>query len=225
MSSSYIYKMLGSSPARPMQQHMVRTLACVSELAPLFAAVADDDDAAIRASHDRIIQLKREADTLKRQLRLQLPKGKFLPVSRRDLLGLLAMQDLLASRARDISAILSERAMHIPAPLCEPLLALVRESIAASTRAHEIIDELDGLLEQGLPGTELRLAKKLIRALNDIEDEIDLRQHRVRSALFSCEDSLGAVDLMFLYQISQWVGELADIAQRIGGRLQLMLSK
>jgi len=30
---------------------------------------------------------------------------------------------------------------------------------------------------------------------------------------------------MFLYKIIEWVGEIADQSQRVGGRLELMLAK
>ncbi len=39
------------------------------------------------------------------------------------------------------------------------------------------------------------------------------------------EDGLNPVDIMFLYKILEWVGGIADQAQRVGARLEVMLSR
>lgn len=225
MSSDYIYKMLGSSPIRPLQQHMALTLSCAGELIPFFAAALINDTETAQLHYLAIIKLKAEADTLKRQLRLQLPKGKFLPISRRDLLGLLAMQDRLSNRSREICSIIFERNMIIPEAMGDSMLAFINASVSAPIRAKEIVDEFDTLLNNGTGGPELRMAKKLIRTLNDIEDKTDPLHTNARSLLFQCEQSMTPLNAMYFYKILNLIGELTDITQRIGSRLQLMLSK
>ena len=39
------------------------------------------------------------------------------------------------------------------------------------------------------------------------------------------EVELPPVDVIFLYQIIDWVGDLADRAQRVGSRLQLLVAR
>ncbi len=39
------------------------------------------------------------------------------------------------------------------------------------------------------------------------------------------EKTLNPIDVMFLYQIIEWVGDLADIAERVGARLEIMLAR
>ncbi|HBP75141.1 MAG TPA: phosphate transport regulator, partial [Alcanivorax sp.] len=36
---------------------------------------------------------------------------------------------------------------------------------------------------------------------------------------------LPPVDVIFLYKIIEWIGDLADRAQKVGGRLQLLLAR
>jgi uncharacterized protein Yka (UPF0111/DUF47 family) len=50
-------------------------------------------------------------------------------------------------------------------------------------------------------------------------------QVTIRQDLLDIEDSLNPVDVIFLYQIIDWVGELADIAERVGARLEIMLAR
>ena len=49
-------------------------------------------------------------------------------------------------------------------------------------------------------------------------------QVEVRQQLFAVEKDYHAIDMMFLYKIIEWTGELADRAQRVGGQLQVMVS-
>jgi uncharacterized protein Yka (UPF0111/DUF47 family) len=49
-------------------------------------------------------------------------------------------------------------------------------------------------------------------------------QSRIRHQLFEIEKDLPPVDVMFLYRVIELVGEIADLAERIGHRLELLLS-
>ena len=54
---------------------------------------------------------------------------------------------------------------------------------------------------------------------------LDDMQISLRRKLRQIEASLNPIDVMFLYKIIEWVGELADIAERVGSRLELMLAR
>ena len=46
----------------------------------------------------------------------------------------------------------------------------------------------------------------------------------VRRRVFDIEKDLPPVDVIFLYQVIELVGEIGDMAERIGRRLELLLS-
>ena len=46
----------------------------------------------------------------------------------------------------------------------------------------------------------------------------------MRSALFEIEKTLDPIDAIFLYEVIQLTGEIADMAERVGRRLELLLS-
>jgi predicted phosphate transport protein (TIGR00153 family) len=50
-------------------------------------------------------------------------------------------------------------------------------------------------------------------------------QIKLRRQLREIENEMNPVDVMFLYKIIEWVGDLADIAERVGSRLELMLAR
>ena len=65
----------------------------------------------------------------------------------------------------------------------------------------------------------------MLEKLDAIEQDTDEMQIKIRQELRTIEGELNPVDVMFLYKIIEWVGELADIAERVGSRLELMLAR
>ena len=64
----------------------------------------------------------------------------------------------------------------------------------------------------------------LIEELDQIETDTDTRQADLRSALCVIESSLEPVNVIFLYWVIELTGEIADMAERVGHRLELLLS-
>ncbi|HIX61981.1 MAG TPA: DUF47 family protein, partial [Candidatus Halomonas stercoripullorum] len=66
---------------------------------------------------------------------------------------------------------------------------------------------------------------ELIEELHTLERKADQQQVEIRRLLFHLEDRLKPVDVVFLYQIIDWVGELSDRAERVGSRLQILTTR
>jgi hypothetical protein len=49
-------------------------------------------------------------------------------------------------------------------------------------------------------------------------------QAKLRARIFAIEDELKPVDVMFLYRILELTGDVADRAESVGHRLELILS-
>lgn len=225
MVRTTISSLFGVSPIRPLQRQMAAVIDCVQTLKPFMtAALAGDWDEA-RAQQARIAQLERDADKLKREMRLQLPNSLFMPVSRRDVLEVLTSQDKIANRAKDIAGLITGREMAIPPPLSQLFVDYLERCIDAALQAQAAINELDELVETGFRGGEVDLVHSIIRKLDEIESDTDKIQVRVRAELFKRETELPPVEVMFLYRVIDWVGDLADLSQRVGSRLELMLAR
>ena len=225
MIHTTISNLFGSSPVKPLQAHMAKVSACVAEVAPFFEAVLVEDWDRAASLQAKIADLEREADKLKRELRLKLPESLFMPVPRRDLLEVLTAQDKVANRAKDIAGRVLGRRMAFPESIREGMLEFVKRCIDATAQAQTVINELDELVETGFRGNEVQLVESLIKKLDAIESDTDKMQVRIRAELFKVEDKLPPVHVMFLYQIFDWVGDLADLSQRVGSRLELMLAR
>jgi hypothetical protein len=225
MPTNPFISLFGRSPIKPMQQHMAKAHECAACLVPLFTAVVASDWAMVEQIQQQMTRLEMEADVLKKGVRRNLPKSLFLPVPRSDLLELLSVQDKVANRAHDIAGMMLGREMQIPEAVSTLMLTYVQRTVDASAQALKAMNELDELLESGFTGREATLVEALIAELDAIEHETDQLQIAVRRALFKVEKELPPVDVMFLYQIINWIGEVADRAQRVGYRLEQLLAR
>lgn len=225
MARSTISSLFGSSPVKPLQTHMASVQACVTELVPFFKAVIKEDWKEARVHQKKIAKLEGEADKLKRKLRLHLPKSLFMPISRRDLLEVLTMQDKIANKAKDVAGLIIGRKIILPEPLHDAFLEYVARCTDASAQAQTAINELDELIETGFGGKQMELVESMITTLDSIEGDTDKIQVKIRSVVFAKEKEMNPVEVMFLYKVIDWVGDLADLAQRVGSRLELMLAR
>ncbi len=223
--SSTIANMFGKSPFKALQGHMRVVLECAREIPPLFEALAAADQESVIATKDRIFAKEAEADRIKNDMRGALPRSLFMPVDRRDLLEVLQMQDSIADTAQDIAGMLVERRMEIPDFMQEPMLALARRSIDACEQSEKIIDELDELLAMGFRGREANRVEAMVEELNLIEDDTDELGIELARHLFEHEDELKPVSVMMWYQLIEWVGDLADYAEKVGDRLRLLIAR
>jgi predicted phosphate transport protein (TIGR00153 family) len=217
--------LFGQSPFKALQRHMRVVLECMREIPPLFEALAAGEQDRVRALKDRIFEVEAEADTIKNELRSHLPKSLFMPVDRRDLLEVLQMQDSIADTAQDIAGLLVERPMELPDFLKEPFLALARRCVDACEQSGKIIEELDELLAMGFRGREATRVEEMVEELNRIEDETDQLGLELTHRLFEHEDEIKPVSVMMWYQLIQWVGDLADFAEKVGDRLRLLIAR
>ena len=148
-----------------------------------------------------------------------------MPVDRTDMLELLTQQDKLANLAKDIAGRVYGRQLVIPEALQPNFLAYVQRCLDAADQAQKVINELDELLETGFKGREVTLVAEMIHQLDVIEDDTDAMQIELRQQLMVIESDMNPIDVMFLYKILEWVGGIADQAQRVGARLEVMLSR
>ena len=222
--ANMLANIFGSSPVFPLEKHVDIAYRCAKELHGFFAAVVKGDWDKAAEGRANIEKYEHEADDLKKEIRLHLPKSLFMPVPRQDLLELLLVQDMIANRTKDVSGIVFGRKMQIPPEISEQFLEFVDRNIDAAKQARKSVRELDELFTVGFRGAEATLVEGMIEKLDRIETETDNMQAALRSALFEIESTLDPVNAVFMYQVIELTGEIADMAERVGRRLELLLS-
>ena len=222
--TNVLANIFGSSPVQPLEKHIDISYRCAKQLRSFFAAsIAGDWDAAT-AARTEIESLEHQADDLKKEIRLNLPKSLFMPVPREDLLELLLVQDKIANRTKDVSGLVLGRRMRVPEQIAEQFLEFVDRNVDAAKQARKSVRELDELFTAGFRGAEVELVTALLEELDRIETDTDDKQQALRASLYQIEDTLNPVDAVFMYQVIERTGEIADMAERVGRRLELLLS-
>ena len=223
--SSPLSVLFARSPIQPLQDHVLKVYECTQALKPFMQAVfAENWDEVLRLQKE-ISNLENVADDMKRSIRLNLPKGLFMAVDRRDLLDLLSRQDRIANKAKDIAGVITGRSLIFPQSLHADMNIYLDRCIEACHFALKAINELDELITAGFKGQESRLVEKLIDQLDQIEHDTDKQQIKLRAKLLKIEKDLPPIDVMFMYESIDWMGGLADNAQLVGDRLELMVTR
>jgi uncharacterized protein len=217
--------LFGKSPIRPLQEHMSVVTACTVRLENFLAATYRDDWDAAEAEFNEIRELEHQADDMKKEFRRNMPNSLFMPVPRTDLLDLITLQDKVANTARDIAGIMLGRKMRVPDLLREDFSAFLASAIHVASQAQVAINELDELLESGFKGREVEIVTDIIQQLDSREMTADDNERNIRHKLLTIENDMRPLEAIFLYNIIEKIGDLANRAQRVGSRLQLLLAR
>jgi predicted phosphate transport protein (TIGR00153 family) len=217
--------LFGKSPIKPIQEHMQVADQAAQLLTSFMQAKIDDDWQRAQELYQEISEQEQLADKLKRNIRRHLPKSLFLPVPRTDLLELVSIQDQVANYAKDIAGIILGRQMQFPEKLQKGLIEFTQACIATSSQALLAIQELDELLEVGFTGREVKLVESMIKEIDKLEARTDKQAIALRGKLFKLEANLPPVDVMFYYQVIGLLGSLADSAEQVGDRLQILIAR
>jgi len=220
---SVIGNLFGRSPIRPMQKHMQAAAECARAILPVLEAMANDDMEALDRGRETVDELEHRADELKHEIRSHLPKRLLMAVERRDMLEILDYQDSVADVAQDVAELASLRHMRTPEVLKGPLAALAEAALATCAQSESVINELDELVETGFGRHEVARVEVMIEKLNDLESLADDRGEEALRVLFSIEDEIG-VGAYYWYEIIQWIGDIADYAERAGNRIRLLIA-
>ncbi len=220
-----IQSIFAKSPLKPLVKHICKVHECCSALVPFFQAVYADNWQEALETQQQIKALEEEADKIKMNIRMKLPKGLFMPVDRTDLLHLVTQQDKIANQAKDIAGIVLGRQLKVPEEVREDFLRYIRRCLDATLLASKVIGELENLLEIGFRGKEVKLVEEMVEELDVIESDTDSIQIDLRHRLYQLEATLNPVDAIFLYDILKMIGALADQAESIGSTLEVMVGR
>uniref|UniRef100_UPI0034DE6109 TIGR00153 family protein n=1 Tax=Candidatus Thiodubiliella endoseptemdiera TaxID=2738886 RepID=UPI0034DE6109 len=225
MPKSIIDGLFGKSPISPLQQHMTSVHSCISLLKSFMIAIDKQEWESAQEIRKEIGHKEGEADVLKKKLRAKLPSTFMMPFSRRDLLDLLLIQDSIANTTKDVAGLIINRKMTLPKAISVDVIELTDVCIQTSAAALKAVNELDELMETAFGNRERKVVSSIIDDVNELESKSDKIQHEIRTKLFPIEKDYLPVDVMFYYRAIEWLGELADSAQKVGSRLEVLLAK
>ena len=221
-SKHTISDLFSRSPFGPIQVHMEKSKECAEELLVFLDAVIDNDWNNVNTSREKIKALEKDADRLKAETRDLLPKGMFLFVPRGDLLDLIGLADEIPNTIKDISGLVYGRQIVIPPQISASFKEFASEAVEIVSTAALAVDQLSEVSRLAFGSRASDALKKIISKLDSLEAESDKSEVTVRRQLFDIEKDLPPVNVMFLYDVINKIGELADRAEQVGHRLTLI---
>ncbi|MDX1496900.1 MAG: TIGR00153 family protein [Salinisphaeraceae bacterium] len=222
---NYVSQIFARSPITGIEQHMSQVHECAQLLPGFIDAACQGDFNKAADIHKKIEEFEHAADDIKRNLRMSLPKTVFMPVARADLLDLITAQDRIANRVKDISGLILGRKLSIPSDVHDDFKEFSQRAVDTTNQANKTVGELSELFESGFRGAEVDIMEGMIEQLDAIESDTDQMEVQIREHLYSVEDQYAPIDMMFLYKIIDEIGELANLAESVGSRLQQILAR
>jgi predicted phosphate transport protein (TIGR00153 family) len=207
-----------------IQEHMQLVLQIVEDLARFLAAAQAGDWEKAAEIQAQIMGKEEDANKIKQQLRGQMSGRLLMPIPRSDLLELIAAQDKIANRAKDIAGLMIGRNMAFPNKLNKQVDSFAALAVQSTQAALDAINSTHNLFRSGFASQEAREVERNIAEIERLERRSDKAQSKLRARLYKLEKDLEPVEVMFLYQIIVWLGNISDRAETVSHKL-LLISK
>ena len=220
-----LYQFIGHSSLDYLVQQMDVVYSSTQTLIDFFTEVQLESWNNASELREKIKEITLQARQMQQTAGEKLTKDRFAPVKRAEVIELLHLQTQIANKAQAITGLVMGRQLQLPPSLAIEYFPLLNKSIAAIQQAYILVNHLEDL---GLPHSKSKFIEHLqnmIIELDRIENETDQLQIPARNVLLTLENELYPVDVISLYKMLDWTGELADRAHELGGKLISLLAK
>jgi len=225
MNNDSFLSLLAESPFSGLQEHMEVDNKASEALKSFIKSAVESDWKTAKEHRETIVKLEHQADEIKNNIRNHLPKSLFMSVSRQDILDLVFTMDGIPNAAKDISGVMIGRKMVIPEQISKQFTDCVNSAIRATHQACDAIKKVNEMQRSGFGGKNSNQLHHLVAEIEQLEQENDELEISLRNELFKIEKDLPPVDVIFLYDIINKIGILADISQSLGHILIRLVAK
>jgi len=213
---------LSSSPLSIMERHAEACHDCVTRLGSYFEAAQGGNWAKAEKLQLEIARLEGIADDIKMDVRRNLPRGLWMSVSRADLLELVRVQDKMANETKDIAGLSLGRQLVFPEKLEKSLFKFIVTVTEAAEKAVEVVSATRELSRTAFGARQAKAIITKCLLVEKIERRSDDLQSKLRAKLRKHEEEISPVDAIFLYQLLSSIGEIADHAEKVSHRAQVI---
>ena len=211
-----------NSPLAMLEEHVHGCAKCVAKLPKYFEAAQAGQWERARKTQEDIAALESAADDLKGAVRKNLPRGLWMSVSRTDLLELVRMQDKMANDTKDVVGLSLGRQLAFPKQLKKPLDKYIATVVDSAHAAVAVVSATRDLARAAFGARQIKAISSRAVAVERLERKSDDLQSKLRAKLMAHEEKLSPIDAMFLYQLLLQIGEIADSAEKVAHRAQII---
>jgi uncharacterized protein len=217
-----ILNLFGRSPFAPLKSHMESVLHCVHKLRPLFEAVEAEDGDAVERIALEISEQEHLADLTKNDIRNHLPKSLFLPIDRGNLLKILSIQDSIADAAEDVAIVATLKHLQLLPTFKADFYLFLDKNIEAFNGVHQIIYEMNDLLESSFGGLEAERVKSMVDDVSFKEHEVDLIQRQLLRKFYR-EENMPCSSFIQWQKVFEALGAISNLSENLAETVRLTL--
>jgi predicted phosphate transport protein (TIGR00153 family) len=222
---SGLLETIPGSPYKVLQEHFKRVCKAVRKLDKMVKLYLEGNFTEAASVSVEISRLEREADELKRHLRATLPRKIFMPISKEDLLAILASNERIADTCQDVAQILDMRETKIPDGLHPLLERFLGHIIDAVDSLRDMMNHLERLLESTFAKVETNVIITLGHRVHEHEYKADSVNKELSRAIYALEGKESPMALVHLMRFTDVLDSVADNAENAALRMVLVVSK
>ncbi len=222
---SGLLETIPGSPYKVLQEHFKRVCKAVRKLDKMVKLYLEGNFTEASSVSVEISRLEREADELKRHLRATLPRKIFMPISKEDLLAILASNERIADTCQDVAQILDMRETIIPEGLHPLLERFLGHIIDAVDSLRDMMNHLERLLESTFAKVETNVIITLGHKVHEHEYKADSVNKELSRAIYALEGKESPMALVHLMRFTDVLDSVADNAENAALRMVLVVSK
>ena len=220
-----IASLFGRSPFGPIQAHMSKVALCIDLTQQLVDAFLAGRFAEVKKLSPKISDAEYQADLLRDDIRNHLPKSLFMPIDRRDLLELLVTQDRIAGCCERTGYLLCLTSFTVPEALQEDFKKYIQTNLDAFKVAHEVIEQLDELIEYAFSGSEAEKVRVLVDKVAHMEYAASKLGWHVLAMLYEAEESLTKSQFNLLQRLLEEFGMISKLCELVANQIRMTLER
>ncbi|MBN4060953.1 TIGR00153 family protein [bacterium AH-315-I18] len=220
-----IASLFGRSPFGPIQAHMSKVALCINLTQQLVDAFLAGRFTEVKELSPKISAAEYQADLLRDDIRNHLPKSLFMPIDRRDLIELLVTQDRIAGCCERTGHLLCLTSFTVPQVLQEDLKNYIQTNLDAFKVAHEVIEQIDELIEYAFSGSEAEKVRVLVDKVAHIEYTASKLGWHFLSMLYEAEESLTKSQFNLLQRLLEEIGMISKLCELVANQIRMTLER
>ncbi|OAQ20431.1 phosphate signaling complex protein PhoU [Thermosulfurimonas dismutans] len=205
-----------------LERHARLVIECTERLPLALEAYFKGDKERLEEISRDIIDIEREADRLKQNIRGHLPYGIITPVDKFELFLYLKEQDAVADAAEDILKWLTFKQVAVPEVLSSKILKLLEENVKTAEFLGPLIEKSRLYIERGDEASR-QDAKEIVREIRRREHENDLFSTEIKREVFALDTDFSRV--YFLLQLLEYIGEISGRSENAADLMRAMIAK
>jgi predicted phosphate transport protein (TIGR00153 family) len=200
-----IAKLFGKSPFSPIQLHLEKVSSCMKELKTIVSDLTDHNQPNIELLVIHLLKLHHEAEMIKKDIQMHLPKGLFLALNKRELLKFLEIQDHLCHTCLEIGHTLSLHKLTSMNHVIDYFKNFFLKNNETFHQGFLIMKEMEKLMESSFGGLEAQKVQAMINQLEKMRKDSEEMKHKLIQKIYDLGKNLSAPEFFQWMQLIEKV--------------------